>query len=298
MTQSDGIQSDALINFMFDQLPVRGVLLQFDRSWKTVVGLHHHIPEVRDLLGQSLAATTMMASTMKLTGMLTLQLQAGAGLGMLIAQCDAQLRYRGMSGEPENDDASGFAELLGGGRLSVTVEARRAQDRYQGIVPVTGRSLADTLADYYKNSAQLDAYFVLLSDGEHAAGLMLQKMPDANPMEADHWHRLCLMADTLTLDEMRAGVDPGLIHKLFSEDDVVAYPARSSGFHCRCTSARAERAVRMLGETDARALLEERGGQIDITCEFCNRHRVLDAVDVERLFADEFSQGVSNDQLH
>ncbi|MEL7310552.1 MAG: Hsp33 family molecular chaperone HslO, partial [Pseudomonadota bacterium] len=190
------------------------------------------------------------------------------------------------------------SELMDAGRLSVTVEARRPQDRYQGIVPVTGRSLAEAITHYYRDSAQLDAHFVLLSDDQNVSGLMLQKMPNASPMEADHWHRLCMLADTLTLEEMRRGVSQTMVHKLFAEDDVRVYPERTTRFHCRCTAARAERAVKMLGEVDARALLEERGGQIDITCEFCNRHRILDAVDIHRLFSDDAVEGVSNDRLH
>ncbi|MEL7023217.1 MAG: Hsp33 family molecular chaperone HslO [Pseudomonadota bacterium] len=290
-------QADALINFLFDQLPVRGVLLQLGSSWREVVALQRDAERRLPLLADSLAATTMMASTMKLTGMLTLQLQGGAGLGMLIAQCDAQLGFRGMCGEIESEDLS-FAGLLAGGRLSMTVEARRPQDRYQGIVPVAGESLAAALAHYYRDSAQLDAHFVLLSDTQSVAGLMLQKMPESDPIEADHWHRLCMMADTLTLDEMRDGVSAHMVHKLFAEDDVRAYPERDTRFHCRCTAARAERAVRMLGELDAKALLKERGGQIDITCEFCNRHRTLDAVDVSRLFTDDVIEGASNDRVH
>ena len=123
-------QADALINFLFDQLPVRGVLLQLGSSWREVVALQRDAERRLPLLADSLAATTMMASTMKLTGMLTLQLQGGAGLGMLIAQCDAQLGFRGMCGEIESEDLS-FAGPLAGGRLSMTVEARRPQDRWR-----------------------------------------------------------------------------------------------------------------------------------------------------------------------
>lgn len=291
MVDTDGAHPDALINFLFDQLPVRGVLFQMDEAWREIVSLHDYVPEVRTLLGEVLAATTMMGSTMKLSGMLTLQLQAGAGLGMLIAQCDPRLRYRGMAGESTAPAGGGFASLAGGGRLSVTVEARDPRDRYQGIVPVSGASMADTLRDYYRDSAQLDAHFVLLVDEHRAAGLMLQKMPDASGMESDHWHRLTMLADTLQLDELRSGVSSDLLRKLFAEDDLVAFDARVTGFHCRCSDARAEKAVRMLGQEDAQALLLERDGCIEITCEFCNRRRTLDAVDVRRLFATEIGGG-------
>ena len=294
-------QQDALINFLFDDLPVRGVLLQAGPAWQELESLHEYPEPVRDLLGESLAAATMIASTMKLAGMLTLQLQAGRGLGMLIAQCDAHLRFRGMAGAtegPVSAASDSFATLAGGGRLSLTVEATRRRDSYQGIVPVSGNSLGEALSHYYRDSAQLDAHFVFRGDGEAVGALMLQRMPDEQGMDSDDWHRLCLMADTLTLDELRPGVSIRLVHKLFAEDDVIAYAPRTTGFHCRCDAARAEQAVRLLGEDDALALLRERGGEIEVTCEFCNKRRTLDIVDVRRLFTGQLPTGSDDERVH
>ena len=276
---------DAILNFLFDALPVRGVLVQLGAEWRELSGLHDYAPAVRELLGQALGASAMIASTMKFEGMLTLQLNGKGALGMLIAQCNDRLQVRGMAGEL--DDAlpgRSFRDMIGDGRLTLTVDTRDARDRYQGIVGVEAATFAGSLAGYYRESAQLGAHFVLLADEHHVTGLMLQRMPDGGDIDADDWRRLCLMADTLTHAETAGGVDHGLVHRLFSEDDIVAYEARPVTFHCRCSRQRAERAVAMLGETDAQRLLEERDGRIDIVCEFCNRKRTLDAVDVARLF--------------
>ncbi len=276
---------DAILNFLFDALPVRGVLVQLGAEWRELSSLHDYAPAVRELLGQALGASAMVASTMKFEGMLTLQLNGKGALGMLIAQCKDALQVRGMAGELDDAlPAERYGDMIGDGRLTLTVDTKDARDRYQGIVAVEGTSLADSLAGYYRESAQLGAHFVLLADEHHVTGLMLQRMPDGGEIDADDWHRLCLMADTLTHAETANGVDNGLVHRLFSEDDIVAYEARPVTFHCRCSQRRAERAVAMLGETDARSLLEERDGRIDIVCEFCNRKRTLDAVDVARLF--------------
>ncbi|MEM8547836.1 MAG: Hsp33 family molecular chaperone HslO [Pseudomonadota bacterium] len=284
-TPDDNVHHDALINFMFDRLPVRGVLAQLSSEWRELHGLHAYVPTVQALLGEAIVANAMIASTMKFDGMVTLQLHGQGSLGMLVTQCNQELQVRGMAGElVDGESADDYAAMIGEGRLTMTVDAKDAKDRYQGIVGVEATSLAGTLRDYYRDSAQLAAHFVLLSDGATAAGLMLQRMPDGGEMAADDWHRLCLMADTLTLDELRVGASNGLLHKLYAEDDVVAYAARALSFHCRCSQARAERAVRMLGEQDALKLLAEQGDQIEIICEFCNRKRTLDAIDVRRLF--------------
>lgn len=277
---------DALIRFLFDDIPVRGVLLQLSEEWRDLAGRHNYEAPVRELLGQSIAAVTAIASTMKFEGMLTIQLNGKGALGMLIAQCNHKMQMRGMAGDVSQTDApADFVGLMGDGQLSMTVDARDAKDRYRGIVGLNRDSLAMSLRDYYRESAQLAAHFVLYADSEQAYALMLQRMPDGEEVNADDWGRLCLMCDTLTPAELRDGVSNDLVHKLFAEDDVMVWPSTPLTFTCRCDDQRAEQAVRMLGENDAIALLKERGDEIEIVCEFCNTKRTLDAVDVRRLFA-------------
>lgn len=285
MSDSDTPRDDALINFMFGQLPVRGVLLQLSSQWREINSLHDYAPPVRELLAHSLSASAMIASTLKFEGMLTLQLNGAGALGMLIAQCNDQLQVRGMAGDLDAEQpAADYRALIGDGRLTLTVDAKDAKDRYQGIVSAGADSFADALAGYYRDSAQLEAHFVLLADETHSVALMLQRMPDDRDMPADDWRRLCLMADTLTLEELRSGVGHAMLGKLFAEDDVVVYGTRPVAFHCRCSMERAEQAVRLLGEEDALRLLRERDNEIEVVCEFCNRKRTLDPIDITRLF--------------
>ena len=280
-----GEHRDALVNFMFSRLPVRGVLMQLDEQWRSLAGLHDYPPLVAALLGEALTASAMIASTMKFQGMLTLQLTGAGSLGMLLAQCDQALQVRGMAGDVDDTlPADSFAALAGAGRLALTVDAKDAKDRYQGIIEVQPESLAATLSAYYRESAQLAAHFVLLADATHTTGLMLQRLPDGDDMVDDDWHRRCLMADTLTLEELRAGVSHQMLAKLFAEDDVLVFDDKPVVFRCRCSDARADAAVRLLGEDEAKKLLAERDHRIDFVCEFCNRKRVLDPVDVARLF--------------
>ena len=284
---NDDAREDALVRFMFDQLPVRGVLLQLAATWRELRGLHDYDAPVAKLLGQSVGAVTAIASTMKFDGMLTLQLSGkDSGLNMLITQCDQRAQFRGMAEDRDSEKPGyDFASLFGAGHLSVTIDARDAKDSYRGIVALNPAGLAATLTDYYKESAQLDAHFVLFADDNQVSVLMLQKLPDGDDMLADDWRRLCLMADTLTSAETVSGASLDLVHKLFAEDDVVAWEPTGVRFACRCSSERAERALKTLGEADAMALLEERGGEVEIVCEFCNEKRRFDAVDVGRLFS-------------
>ncbi|MEM7764878.1 MAG: Hsp33 family molecular chaperone HslO [Pseudomonadota bacterium] len=276
--------TDALRRFLFKDLPVRGVLLQLSDEWRSLRARHDYDDAVASLLGQASAAVVAIGSTMKFEGMLTIQLAGQGPLAMLIVQCDDHAQFRGMAGEVSGEGNDRFSALMGDGHLSLTVDARDAKDQYRGIVALGGETLAENLKTYYEESAQLQAHFVLLADNDHAVALMLQRLPDVEDLVADDWHRLCLLADTLTLDELRGGATTDLLQKIYAEDDIVVWPAAPVAFACRCDDERAERAVRMLGEADAMALLAERDNEIEIVCEFCNTKRTLDAVDVSRLF--------------
>jgi len=75
-----------------------------------------------------------------------------------------------------------------------------------------------------------------------------------------------------------------LLGKLFAEDDVRVYDPRPVQFRCRCSVRKVEEVLRMIGEAEARAVLEDRG-DIEIVCEYCGQRRNFDVVDVERVFA-------------
>ena len=74
-----------------------------------------------------------------------------------------------------------------------------------------------------------------------------------------------------------------LIGRLFAEDDVRVFEPRPVVFRCRCSRRRTEEVLRMLGEAEARGVLEERG-RVDVTCEYCGRQRSFDPIDISRLF--------------
>lgn len=292
------IDGDFLRRFVFERWPVRGQFVRLDASWRAVVEHHDYPPAVRAALGEAMAAAVVLTGTLKFEGQLSLQFQGPGPLHLMLAQCTHRHAIRGVArwrGEPP---ASGsLAELTGGGQLAVTIENEERSNRYQGIVPLDQAHLASCLEGYFERSEQLPTRLMLASDGEHAAGLLLQRVAsgagasfeeDARAVAAaeDAWHRIGLLLATLTPGELLALPLQTLLHRLFNEDDLRLFEGSPVFFQCTCSRERVTGILRSLGEAEVRDIVRERG-DVEVRCEFCNRLWTFDAVDAAGLFAGQ-----------
>ena len=289
---------DTLRRFIFERFPVRGYVVHLDASWRALIE-HHAYPElVRDTLGEAVAATMLLAATLKFDGLLTLQMQGPGPMHLLVVQATHRMGVRGVArwrgalpaGRPS------LEALSGGGQLTVTVENADRNARYQGIVPLAGERLADCFEAYFARSEQLPTRLWLAATPERAAGLLLQRLPSgasASAEELEHsslsgdedWNRVLHLAQTLTAPELAALPAGELLRRLFHEEDVRLFEPGPVYFQCTCSRERVSGILRSLGEGEVRDILAERGS-VEVRCEFCNRAWQYDAVDVAGLFAD------------
>jgi molecular chaperone Hsp33 len=293
---------DCLHRFVFEHYPIRGHLVHLDAAWQALIEHRNYPGAIRDILGEAVAASLLLAATVKFEGVLSLQLQGEGPVHLLLAQCTSGLGVRGLARYQEGKEASAIgaagvgaggmstADLIGVGNLTVTLETDDGAQRYQGIVPITGDRLADSLQVYFENSEQLPTRLWLYADDRGACGMLLQRLPThggaphtAVPAVDDAWRRLQLIADTLTPEELRSLTDAEILHRLFNEDDVRLFEPSPVYFRCRCSRERVAGMLQGLGETETRSILAERG-EVEVRCDFCNRGYVFDAVDVAQLF--------------
>ncbi|MEJ2275736.1 MAG: Hsp33 family molecular chaperone HslO [Woeseiaceae bacterium] len=284
--------ADTITPFGFESLPVRGSLIHLSRTWRRMLRDHDYDALMTETLGHAAAATGLIAQSLKFDGSVTLQILGGEALKMLVVQCTSDLDMRGMATVAENSDAADFSDLTRSAQCAVTVDSGGRP--YQGIVQIDDASLAASLEHYFDRSIQVPSHVVLVANEVIAGGVLLQQVPGES-IAGDDWNRLRFLVQTLSTGDFdgEAGLD--LIGKLFAEDDVRVYTSRPLTFKCRCSAARTEDVLRMLGEDEARAALEEQG-RIEIICEYCGRKRWFDAIDVERLFSDNVVP--SPDSLH
>jgi molecular chaperone Hsp33 len=283
---------DRLHRFLFEQFPIRGHLVHLDAAWRALIE-HREYPEaVRDTLGEAVAASLLLAATIKFEGVLSLQMQGDGPVHLMLVQCTSGLGVRGLARFRDGDFSASpkISALIGAGNLTVTLETDDGAQRYQGIVPITGERLAESLQLYFENSEQLPTRLWLHADAHGASGMLLQKLPGSNSLPAqdaalvdDAWRRVQLIADTLTPEELRTLTDAEILHRLFNEDDVRLFEPSPVYFRCRCSRERVSSMLQGLGEAETRSVLAERG-EVEVRCDFCNRAYLFDAVDVATLF--------------
>jgi molecular chaperone Hsp33 len=311
---------DSLHRFMFEHYPIRGHLVHLDASWRALIE-HRDYPEaIRTVLGEAVVAALLLAATIKFDGVLSLQLQGAGPVHLLLAQCTAGLGVRGLARYRDDAiaavvgaDGGGVEALIGAGNLTVTLESDDGAQRYQGIVPISGARLADSLQGYFENSEQLPTRLWLHADQHGAAGMLLQRLPEGDVRDAgdrgrdaglrdvdlraafksapiadsaaidDAWQRVQMIGATLTADELRRLTDQEILHRLFNEDDLRLFEPAPVFFRCRCSRERVGGMLQGLGEKETRSILAERG-DVEVRCDFCNRAYVFDAVDVAQLF--------------
>jgi len=296
---------DCMHRFVFEHYPIRGHLVHLDAAWRALIEHRDYPGGIRDLLGEAVAASLLLAATIKFDGVLSLQLQGDGFVHLMLAQCTSGLGVRGLARYRENagglpaaaaDARARVADLIGAGHLTVTLETDDGAQRYQGIVPISGERLAESLQGYFENSEQLPTRLWLYADAQGASGMLLQRLPGESGPRAgaaevdDAWRRVQLIGDTLTREELRTLTDVEILRRLFNEDDLRLFEPSPVYFRCRCSRERVAGMLQGLGEAETRGVLAERGA-VEVRCDFCNRAYVFDAVDVARLF----NAGASSD---
>jgi molecular chaperone Hsp33 len=289
---------DQVRRFSVENRPVRGHWVRLDAAWRELCAHSNYPQPVRELLGQAVAASVLLAATLKFRGTLTLQLQGDGAVSLLVAQCTHDFRLRAVARFNEDSvaalleapqrDARIFRQLVGGsGRVAVTIEADERGARYQGIVPLSGGSLADSLEAYFATSEQLPTRLILAADHERGAGVLVQKVP--GPSMADEseleetWKDTQKGIESLTASDLLECPVEELLERGFAEHDLRLFRGAPVQFQCRCSPGRVAGLLRALGPEEVRDVLREQGA-VTVTCEFCHRPYRFDAVDVESLF--------------
>lgn len=282
--------SDKLLGFTLPGRNARGRVARLDGVVNEVLSAHDYPPPITHLLSEALVLGALMGSLLKEEGgQLTMQAQTQAGVVSLLV-CD----YRGgsMRGYADFDEVAlarlganpGLSALFGEGYLAITFETGAGQ-RYQGIVPLEGETLAEACETYFSQSEQVPTLIRVASrsgvEGKVAAGLLVQHLPDGEEgrerlhVRMDHpdWEHVLALASTISHEEL---LDPDLsmeaiAWRLFSEDDEIrVQPGAELARGCRC-SADYYASVIARFPTEQQREMQDEDGRIVVDCAFCSR---------------------------
>ena len=274
---------DNLQRFIFENAPIRGEIVHLDATWQAVLERRQYPPRVREVLGELMAAAALLTSTLKFDGRLIMQIQGKGPVSLLVVECTSDRTMRAIAQwQGEIPDAP-LAALVGDGRLAVTIDPLKGKERYQAIVALEGLTVAEAFENYFARSEQLATRLWLASDPQRAAGMLLQRLPDAEPSDDDAWVRAVHLGSTITREELLALPVREIVHRLYHEEDIRLFSRMPVSFRCSCSRERVEAVLRMLGRDEIHSILDEQGS-VSVDCEFCGSRYEFDRIDAEQLF--------------
>lgn len=272
--------------FLVESCDVRGHLVQLDDTWRDATARTDYPPAIKQILGEAFVAATLLASTIKFEGKMTMQVRGDGPIHLLVVQVTNEGSVRGLARWTDEPVDEKLMSAFGtGARMIISIEASKYAEPYQGIVPLEGECLADALHTYFKISEQLPTKLFLAVTESTAAGVLVQKLPteERTYHDSDGWPRATALCETLSDTELCEEETQLLLHRLFHEERVRLFDATKVRFHCSCSRERTDGMLVGLGVDEVNDIVAEQGS-VEITCEFCDSFYAYDAVDVVALF--------------
>lgn len=294
--------TDLLKKYLLSDRSARVQAVRISDAWQTGLA-HQSLPDsVQTLLGELVAAATLLAANLKFDGSLVLQLQGDGPVSLLVVECTADLSIRATAtlrdghSIPSDGTLQSLLNHNGQGRFAVILDPGRTDSQmrpYQGIVPMEGDTVAQVLELYMQKSEQLETRLWLAADTRHCAGLLLQRLPGTGGTEAAQgerspeatWEHVSHLLRTVDTPELLHTDTDTLIHRLLWEEDLIVFDPLVIRWHCPCTRERVSDMLQMLGQDEVNAILQEQT-TIRVSCNFCGKPYEFDAVDCASLFVD------------
>lgn len=286
---------DVVQPFQIANSALRGRLVRLGPELDGILNRHAYPAPVARFLAETLTLAVLLSSMLKYDGVFTLQGKGSGPLRLLVAdvtsaggmrayaQYDAAA-FEGEAGARVAQDAelAPAAALLGQGYLAFTVDQGDNTERYQGIVELYGKTLADCVQHYFRQSEQIDTGVMVAAQhtdsGWRAGGVMLQRMPEEGGVapalasdSEDDWRRAMVLMSSVTPVELLGAGDlsgEDVLFRLFHQDGVRAWPAKQLRFACRCSDERVRGMLAGLAHDDLEHL--KVNGVVEVACQFCS----------------------------
>ncbi len=303
------VENDIVLPFQIETQAARGKLARLGGTVDRILSRRNYPAPVATLLGELAVLAALVSSVLKDEGVLTVQVKGDGPVGMLVADATSSGAIRAyaafdgqaLAGRDAADwRAAPVPRLIGGGYLAFTIDRGPEVERYQGIVELSGESLADCAHRHFRESDQNQAVFKLAvaptgpSGAWRAGGMMMQRLPDSGRPRLsgeapdddleESWRRALVLMGSCTPGELvDARLHPHeLLYRLFHEDGVRVFEPHALAHGCRCSRDRVEVTLRSFPREEIADL--EVDGQVIVTCEFCGDRYAFGDDDIERIY--------------
>lgn len=288
--------------FFINHSVVRGDVVRLTDAYQTVIAQKAYPEAIKALLGEMLVAASLLISTLKIDGKLSIQLQSSdehAKLNWAMAECDHTGAVRALAGFHQHNDADqalwqslttsneAFAQL-GAGVLFISIHPEQGE-AYQGIVERVSDDLGECLAHYQKQSAQIPTLIQLATSEASAGGILVQLLPQTDAdkeNDPDLWDRLIALTSTIKDEEITDLPADEILYRLYHEEEVVLPEPTPLHFACTCSLEKSQGAIMQLGHDEAKQAVAAHGGVLVLDCGFCGKEYSFDQEAIDALFAD------------
>lgn len=298
---------DLVQPFQIEASHLRGRMVRLGPTLDEILARHAYPDAVAKFLGETMTLAVLLSSMLKYEGIFTLQTKGDGPIKLMVADVTSvgDVRAYAQFDEEELRKAGDDVEiapapaLLGKGHIAFTVDQGQNTERYQGIVELYGKTLADCVQHYFRQSEQIDTGVTVTvgrSDQGHwrAGGIMLQRLPEQQPGAAaqlssdseDGWRRAMVLMASTTSDEL---LDPDLrandlLFRLFHEDGVRVWPPSHLRFGCRCSRERVVTMLSNLPRAEIETMKVEGGNEVEVVCQFCSTAYRFDDADLDKVY--------------
>ena len=318
---------DLIQPFQIEPHALRGRLVRLGPALDTIIQQHAYPEPVARLLAEALTLAVLLAGALKYDGVFTLQTKGDGAISLMVADVTTDGAVRGYAQFDEERLVGAMAgganaslpRLLGAGYLAFTVDQGEFTERYQGIVELTGSTLAECVHHYFQQSEQIQAAIKVAAaplpadpvSGEptrwRAGGIMIQRLPPvagmgvsgideiesrlslggelAREAQDEAWRgALALMASSTSAELLDPALNPDrLLYRLFHEQGVRVYDQQPLLAKCRCSRDRIERVLRSLPQEEVATMKID--DLVAVTCEFCGCSYSFDDAELAEVYA-------------
>ncbi|MCJ8302034.1 Hsp33 family molecular chaperone HslO [Shewanella sp.] len=279
------MSKDNLHRYLFENADVRGELVQLEKSYQEVLSAHKYPVRLQHLLGELMAATSLLTATLKFDGDIGVQLQGDGAVSLAVINGNNLQQLRGVArwnGDLKQD--ADLQQLFGDkGHMVITLTPTDGE-RYQGVVALDKSSLAACLEEYFAQSEQLPTSINLFANGQQAAGMLLQVLPSEGDhnVEFEHLEQLTATVKAEELFDLEA---EEVLHRLYHQEEVRLFDPIQVTFSCTCSKERSAQAIRTVAKAEIDAIIAELG-KVDMGCEYCNTNYSFDSIDIQAIFSN------------
>ena len=273
---------------------IRGRICRLVKPVTQILNRHNYPYPINSILAEAMVVTSCLSTTFKLDGIITLQAKGDGPLTTLFCDVTNEGDLRSYAAYDEkafkqkqflqNDE---LTTLMADGYMAFTIEQSGPSKRYQGIVELSGKTVADSVTVWFKNSEQIYTELITsvkkVGDLWVAATLLIQKIADEGGVEnrvpdydIEVWNNAKMFAQTITKEEL---IDPKLkleviLFRLFNELGVYIQSPRFINDRCRCNNEKVETILRSIDKDELVNLTDENDNLV-VDCEFCKKRRVF-----------------------